>query len=144
MEVKNNHSVLTSEVSCPQHGEYANVVEDSHTGDMICSECGLVLADRVIDPHAEWRSFYNDGSSNAFGSGDPTRVGPAEDPLMDGKDLFTKIGPGYKNYTAVYRNFFYSSHLSTADRNTMRSFKDIAEMAEKLNAPEPVAYRAKE
>ena len=30
------------------------------TGDMICSMCGLVVGDRVIDVGSEWRTFSND------------------------------------------------------------------------------------
>ena len=40
---------------------------------MICSECGLVVGDRIIDVGSEWRTFANDKEST-----DMTRVGAAE------------------------------------------------------------------
>jgi transcription initiation factor TFIIB len=54
---------------------------------MICQECGLVVGDRVIDVGSEWRTFSNDKSS-----ADRSRVGAAENPLLDGGELTTYIG----------------------------------------------------
>ena len=43
---------------------------------------------RVIDVGSEWRTFSNE-KANA----DPSRVGAAENKLLDGADLSTIIGP---------------------------------------------------
>ena len=50
---------MSSKVNCPSHPD-APLVEDHRAGDMICSECGLVVGDRVIDVGSEWRTFSND------------------------------------------------------------------------------------
>lgn len=44
---------------------------------------------RVIDVGSEWRTFSNE-KANA----DPSRVGGAENALLNGTDLSTMIGPG--------------------------------------------------
>ena len=44
-------------VACPDHPD-ANLIEDYRVGDMICSMCGLVVDDCVID-FLEWRTFSN-------------------------------------------------------------------------------------
>lgn len=49
-----------------------NIVEEAAAGDLVCADCGLVVADRVIDERAEWRVFENGDSSNSI---DPSRVG---------------------------------------------------------------------
>lgn len=54
-------------VKCPYHPEAA-LIEDNHTGDVICRECGLVVRDRVIDVSSEWQTFSKKKS----------RVGDAE------------------------------------------------------------------
>lgn len=41
---------------CSYHPE-ADLIEDYRAGDMICTECGLVVADRIIDVSTEWRTF---------------------------------------------------------------------------------------
>ena len=55
---------------------------------MICTECGLVVGDRVIDVGSEWRTFSNDKESK-----DMCRVGDVENRLLSGSDLSTIIGP---------------------------------------------------
>jgi transcription initiation factor TFIIB len=94
-------------VVCPQHPD-APLIEDYRAGDMICSECGLVVGDRcvlplcniqynsrislgfrVIDVGSEWRTFSNEKAGV-----DPSRVGGPENPLLSGGDLSTMIGPG--------------------------------------------------
>lgn len=62
------------------------LIEDYRAGDMICSECGLVVGDRVIDVGSEWRTFSNEKSGV-----DPSRVGGPENPLLSGGDLSTMI-----------------------------------------------------
>lgn len=45
---------------------------DSHSGDELCSRCGLVLEGRVMSEEQEWRSFSNvDGG----GGQEKSRVG---------------------------------------------------------------------
>lgn len=65
------------------------LIEDYRAGDMICSECGLVVGDRVIDVGSEWRTFSNEKSGV-----DPSRVGGPENPLLSGGDLSTMISAG--------------------------------------------------
>lgn len=43
----------------------------------------------MIDVGSEWRTFSNDKSG-----ADPSRVGGPENPLLNGSDLSTMIGPG--------------------------------------------------
>lgn len=47
------------QVRCQYHPD-AHLAEDYRAGDMICTECGLVVGDRVIDVGSEWRTFSND------------------------------------------------------------------------------------
>lgn len=44
---------------------------------------------RVIDVGSEWRTFSNEKAGV-----DPSRVGGPENPLLNGSDLSTMIGPG--------------------------------------------------
>ena len=38
---------LTNQIQCREHPD-AHLIEDYHAGDMICSECGLVVGDRLV------------------------------------------------------------------------------------------------
>ena len=47
---------MAAEVQCKYHPD-ATLIEDYRAGDQICSECGLVVGDKVIDVGTEWRTF---------------------------------------------------------------------------------------
>lgn len=73
-------------MQCRYHPR-AELLDDYHAGDVVCSECGLVVADRVIDVSSEWRTFNDNGESK-----DMSRVGRAENSLFDGgDDLYTRM-----------------------------------------------------
>lgn len=44
-----------------QYHTLANLIEDHHSGDVICSECGLVVTDRIIDYDAELHTLVQSG-----------------------------------------------------------------------------------
>ena len=58
-----SRTFFTNKNVCPSHPE-AHLVEDYRAGDMICSECGLVVGDRVIDVGSEWRTFSANDKNN--------------------------------------------------------------------------------
>ncbi|PIK46502.1 putative transcription initiation factor IIB [Apostichopus japonicus] len=133
-----NRPVYLQKVSCPQHPN-ANLIEDCHAGDMICPECGLVVADRVIDVGSEWRTFSNDKSLT-----DPSRVGAAENSLLSGSDLTTLIGKpsGLAGFNED-GTLKYSSkrQVSTKDRVLLNAFREIANMADRINLPKTLIDR---
>ena len=69
-------------------------------GDMICTECGLVVGDRVIDVSSEWRTFSNDKESK-----DMCRVGDVENRLLSSADLSTMIGPSGRGFFLKFGTF---------------------------------------
>ncbi|KAI6084459.1 cyclin-like protein [Hypoxylon rubiginosum] len=82
---------LNSKLVCPDCNEHPpNLIEEFSSGDMVCASCGLVLGDRIVDTRSEWRTFANDDQ----GGDDPSRVGDAGNPLLDGAQLQTSIGFG--------------------------------------------------
>ncbi|KAK7094899.1 hypothetical protein V1264_006385 [Littorina saxatilis] len=126
-------------VSCPEHPD-APLVEDYHAGDMICPECGLVVGDRVVDVGSEWRTFSNEKSTK-----DNSRVGAAENPLLEGGELSTMIaaGPGMdcrdEFGKPMYRN---RRTLNSSDRALLNAFHEINQMADRLQLPKMIADRA--
>ncbi|KAK7497007.1 hypothetical protein BaRGS_00011743 [Batillaria attramentaria] len=129
----------TANLSCPEHPD-AYLIEDYHAGDMICPECGLVVGDRVVDVGSEWRTFSNEKSTK-----DNSRVGAAENPLLEGGELSTMIatGPGMdcrdEFGKPMYRN---RRTLNSSDRALLNAFHEITQMADRLNLPKMIADRA--
>ncbi|GBM28502.1 Transcription initiation factor IIB [Araneus ventricosus] len=126
-------------VVCPYHPD-ASLIEDYRAGDMICSECGLVVGDRVIDVGSEWRTFSNEKADS-----DPSRVGAAENPLLNGSDLSTVIGRGTGDASfddtgvAKYQN---RRTMSSSDRALINAFREISNMADRINLPKTIVDRA--
>lgn len=55
--------------------------------NFIVNRCNICLSgDRVIDVGSEWRTFSNEKALK-----DPSRVGDAQNPLLNGGDLTTMI-----------------------------------------------------
>ena len=126
-------------VTCRYHPKAA-LIEDHRAGDQICSECGLVVGDRVVDVGSEWRSF-----SSEKGGEDKSRVGASESTLLGSSDLSTIIGPatGKASFdstgTALYNN---RRTVASSDRTLINSFRTIAEMSDRINLPRNIVDRA--
>ncbi|CAH2253472.1 jg6423 [Pararge aegeria aegeria] len=131
--------IEANKVVCYAHPD-APLIEDYRAGDMICSECGLVVGDRVIDVGSEWRTFSNEKSGV-----DPSRVGGPENPLLSGGDLSTIIGPGRGD--ASFDSFGVSKYqnrrnISSTDRALINAFREINTMADRINLPKTIVDRA--
>lgn len=128
-------------VQCPNHPD-AILVEDYRAGDMICPECGLVVGDRVIDVGSEWRTFSNEKALK-----DPSRVGDAQNPLLNGGDLTTMISKG--TGAASFDEFGNSKYqnrrtMSSSDRAMLNAFKEISTMADRINLPRNIIVSKKQ
>jgi len=132
----------SAQVGCPQHPE-ATLIEDHRAGDQICSQCGLVVGDRVIDVGSEWRTF-----SSEAGGEDKSRVGGAENSLLGGGDLSTMIGPstGPASFdstgNALYNNRRTATSSSSSDRTLINAFRTISNMADRINLTKTITDRA--
>ncbi|CAG0916138.1 unnamed protein product [Notodromas monacha] len=127
-----------NKVFCNEHPD-ATLIEDYHAGDQICSECGKVVGDRVIDVGTEWRTFGDKQDQ------DPSRVGAAENPLLGSGDLSTMIGPS--NHSASFDEFGAAKYqnkrtMSSSDRTLINSFREIGTMADRINLPRTIVDRA--
>lgn len=117
-------------VQCPDCVE-SDIIEDHAHGDMICSKCGSIVGDRIIDTEREWREFESDNGAQS-----KSRVGGPSNPLLDGADLTTSIG-GSKGDDRV--KGFTRAHMrgqKSENKSLLEGFKRIDVMAEKINLPE--------
>lgn len=116
-----------STISCRDH-PHAALVEDSHAGDMICQACGLVVGDRVVDVGSEWRTFSDSTS-------DPSRVGGAENPLLE-NDLSTTIG------RTTGSEYYNRNTMSSTNRALLAAFRNINEIADRVGLPKTITDEA--
>ncbi|XP_030611380.1 transcription initiation factor IIB-like isoform X1 [Archocentrus centrarchus] len=124
---------------CPYHPD-AYLVEDYSAGDLICTECGLVVVDRCIDVAAEWRVFSSEEDLK-----DPSRVGDAQNLLLNGGDLTTMIskGAGAASFDE-FGNPKYQNRqtMSSSDQSMLNIFEAISTMADRIHLVGIIVDRA--
>lgn len=116
-----------NKVVCPECHRATEVVVDHAAGDMVCSECGLVLEAHSIDETSEWRTFSNESSSN-----DPVRVGGPSNPLLtDGgmSTIITKPNGAQGDFMSSLGR--WQNRGSNPDRSLIIAFRTIATMADR-------------
>ncbi|WP_332899028.1 transcription initiation factor IIB [Haladaptatus sp. CMSO5] len=134
-------------LACPECG--GRLVADAEHGETVCTECGLVVAERKIDPGPEWRNL-SDGEQT-----DASRVGAPATNLLHDKGLSTKISwqnvDGY-GQTLSSRQRKRMNRLRTWDerfrtrnhgeRNLMQALGEIDRMASALGLGKEVRETA--
>lgn len=130
-------------LSCPECKVFPpELAERFAEGDVVCALCGLVLSNRMVDTRSEWRTFSNDDQNG----GDPSRVGEASNPLLDGSQLSTMISSQGDN-ARLGRDLSKAQSKSMVDKkdNALQSaYSKIQMMCEAAQLPKIVADGAKQ
>lgn len=133
-------------VHCPYHPK-AILIEDDRAGDQICSECGLVVGDRVIDVSIEWKIFENERIlKNIIDSIRKDYSEDTENPLLENSDLSMLDGPSYsyksdkKSDTITYKNKF---KMYSKKRTLSNLIREIGIMADRVNLSKRIVDRAR-
>ncbi|KAA8567426.1 hypothetical protein EYC84_010443 [Monilinia fructicola] len=114
---------LNVQVMCKDCKEIPpNLVEEFSSGDLVCDTCGVVIGDRIVDTRSEWRTFSNDDQGND----DPSRVGDAANPLLNGSQLSTTIAFGDSSVRS--RELYRAQGKQGSDKSTkalLAAYKEI-------------------
>jgi len=133
---------LNIHLTCPECKEFPpNLIEEFSSGDTVCASCGMVLASHVVDTRSEWRTFSNDDQGND----DPSRVGDAANPLLNGSQLQTTIAFG--NGDARSRDLNRVQTKTNADKSTktlLAAYKQISTFCASYHIPHIVAETAQQ
>ena len=116
-----------------------SIITDFSAGQVVCSSCGAVLEDRIIDETYEGRNF---GSENQGSGGkDQTRVGGPINAYTEefngGVSIATK-----KNGTPLSNIRMRSS--GSSNNSLQRIFKKADELAQKLDLKQIIVNKAKD
>jgi len=133
---------LAVRLICPECKDpNPNIVEEFASGDLVCGTCGLVLGDRIVDTRSEWRTFANDEGD------DPSRVGAASDPLMEGMeqlDTMISFRDGGSGIAKELQRAASRSQNSRSERNLLTAFRDIASWCDQFSLPKTISDIAKQ
>ncbi len=133
---------------CPECGS-KNLIHDYDTGETICSSCGLVLREQMMDKGPEWRAFTQEEKASRSRVGIPTSYS------VHDKGLSTAIGRVDRD--AFGRKLPLSTRLqmwrlrkwqirsrvhSSVDRNLAQAMAELDRLSDKVYAPGPVKEKA--
>jgi transcription initiation factor TFIIB len=130
---------LSATLCCPECKEVPPNLEFPDSHETVCGSCGLVLADREIDMHSEWRTFSNDDQNND----DPSRVGESSNPLLNGDQLETTIASGA---TGRSRDLYRAQNKQSNEKSNkalLAAYKEIGALCDGFNIQKNVADTAK-
>ena len=138
---------ITIGTKCPSCGD-KKMITDQNTGELFCSNCGLVITEKITDTGAEWRSFSND-------EGNRTRAGAATSLAMHDMGLSTVIDSANRDSTgkplsagiksSIERLRTWDSRTqarSSADRNLRQALNEMGKLKDKLTLTDAVIEKA--
>ncbi|HYB75740.1 MAG TPA: TFIIB-type zinc ribbon-containing protein [Nitrososphaerales archaeon] len=133
---------------CPRCGKNRMVIDGSGS-ELYCSDCGLVVKEKIIDTGPEWRSFSNDEKGDRNRGGSPTSIAIHDMGLATvigglNKDASGKALSGsMKSTVERLRTWDRRSQAhESADRNLRQAFGELRRFADKLAVSEAVTEKA--
>ncbi|WP_287950929.1 transcription initiation factor IIB [Acidiplasma sp.] len=133
---------------CPECGS-SQLVRDYERGELVCSNCGLVIDDSYIDEGPEWRAFDSEQSESRARTGSPMTYtihdkGLSTDISWKNKDSYGKSIPT-RNRAQLYRLRKWQKRIkvsNAAERNLSQALQELERMASNLSIPNDVRETA--
>ncbi len=133
---------------CPRCGK-SRMVIDGTGSELYCSDCGLVVKEKIMDTGPEWRSFSGDEKGDRSRSGSPTSI------AIHDMGLATMIGGANKDASGRSLSGSMKSTVErlrtwdrrsqaheSADRNLRQAFGELRRFSDKLTVSEAVTEKA--
>jgi transcription initiation factor TFIIB len=128
---------------CPECG-YSNIIMDRNIGEVVCSQCGLVIKDVILDQKPEWRAFTLDEKRSKSRVGSPESLSYYDKGLTTtfktGKDAFGRKLP-WKKRVEMERLKFWNTRSkvqSSSQRNLSQAMTELDRLNDKLNIPKSI------
>lgn len=112
------------------------VTDDTKTGAVLCTNCGCIIENTLIDEKTEWRTF--DDSAN-----DPSRVGCPNNPLLESEPLDTMIANIGNLHSYTLNRTQMKSTMRGPERQLINGFNLISAYCDRSNISKTISDRAK-
>ncbi|MBN1160204.1 MAG: transcription initiation factor IIB [Candidatus Diapherotrites archaeon] len=139
---------MVEERVCPECGS-PRIVEDRESGEIICHNCGLVIDERTMDAHPEWRAFNSSQRDARARGGAPMKHSIANRGFtttirkgsMDAKG--NPLSPQMKAEMYTLMKWHgRTSRISSTERNVSTALKELRRLCSFLGLPEPIIETA--
>ncbi|MDY6788706.1 MAG: transcription initiation factor IIB [Candidatus Nanohaloarchaea archaeon] len=125
---------------CPECGS-TEFSEDEEKGELVCSSCGLVVEEEMVDESPEWRAFSAEEKKEKSRSGSPLTytkhdMGVSTDIGKGSGELYKVSG---KKRAQYYRMRKWHKRLTKSkDRNLGFALSELNRLVSHLNLPKAV------
>ena len=123
---------------CPECHS-SRLLYDETTGDRVCSNCGAVIGDRIIDMGPEWRAFSSEEQSAKSRVGSPTTLRIHDKGLsttIDARDRDIyghRLSPRMQRQMYRLRRWQRRSHMqSSEERNLLQALNELDRISSQL------------
>jgi len=133
---------------CPRCGR-GQMILDSESGELVCSNCGFVLKEKIEDTGPEWRSSSRDEGKDESRAGLPTSIASHDMGLSTvigsaNRDSSGRpLGGSMRNSVDRLRVWDRRSQMhESSDRNLGKAFVQLRTFADKLSLSDEIVERA--
>ena len=139
--------MLVQQGRCPECGG-RDLVTDLETGEVACSQCGLVLQDEVLDSKPEWRAFTPEETRTKARTGPPTSLKQFDKGLSTTfqpyKDTYGRALPLPERLKMMrLRKWNIRARVhSSAERNLSQAMNELTRLSDRLHIPDSVEENA--
>jgi len=133
---------------CPECGS-TNLIHDYDTGETVCSDCGLVIRDQMMDKGPEWRAFTQEEKESRSRVGIPTSYSVHDKGLSTAigridRDAFgRKLPLSTRLQMLRLRKWQIRSRVhSSVDRNLAQAMAELDRLSDKVYIPGSVKEKA--
>jgi transcription initiation factor TFIIB len=148
-EYVNSAIALETFTLCPSCRTDNAIITDPKSGEIICSKCGMVVSDKLLERTPEWRTF---GINE---TGDRTRIGPPSSLARHDMGLSTVIGkenmdatknkidPSMISTMRRLRSWDFRTQVhSSTDRTLRLGFSELESLKDKLGLSDAIIAQA--
>ena len=145
--LNNKKTITTNSVNCSVcRNNYTDIITDSESGEVVCSNCGIVITDKSEDiTNPEWRAFTAEERNERARTGAPTSLAKHDRGLAT---IISKTGrdaSGQKLDTAMHSTYkrlrtwdYRISHYGSLDRNLFQAFSRLDALKDKLGLSDTI------
>jgi len=148
LSIKSLRRISISTSRCPECGS-GNLVKDYDMGEIICSDCGLVIRENVVDEGPEWRAFTKEEKQVRSRVGTPSSLSVHDKGLSTvidkvNKDAFGRELPASTRLQMLrLRKWQIRARVhSSVDRNLSQAMAELDRLADKIRVPPSIKEQA--
>src|SRR6478609_1589767 len=134
----------SSLILCSLCNRDTNILTDQDSGEVICTNCGSVMNDKVVETKAEWNTFDSKDSNSKSRTGAPTSLAKHDRGLstvigkINRDAAGQQIDTAMKNRIGRWRTWDLRSQAHPTERNFHAAFSQLDILKSSLGLPDSV------